>query len=205
MQPLLKHLQSMNPSTPFVQSSQTRNGAFDTDSSQTLYLWTDLKTDGPSTLNAVIKALQPLRDAGYLARAQDGKVSPGPVTVIGTGNTPLGMVQAANPRDYFSDADLANLPANVTADVSPIASTDFASAIGALRGATLNSTQLAALRKQIGDARSRGIGARYWDTPGWPTFVRNGLWKTLWQEGVMLVNVDDLVAGADYAESSNGW
>lgn len=204
IQPLLRELKRMNPRTAFA-TSPTRNGLFDTDSTQTTYLWTDCKTSGNETFAAVIKALEPLRQAGYLTRAANGSVTSGPITVIGTGNTPLSAVQGVSPRDYFYDANLADLPANITADVTPIASTDFAAAIGPVRSGTFNSSQIATARAQIGAARAKGIGARYWDTPGWPTYVRNSVWKTLWTEGVMLVNVDDLVAGADYADSSNGW
>ena len=60
----------------------------------------------------------------------------------------------------------------------------------------LTSAQLSKIRSQIATARSKGIGARYWDTPGWPVRIRNGLWRTFYEEGVALINVDDLEAAA---------
>ena len=42
------------------------SGVFDTDRSQTLYLFIDLKTSGEETWPHVLEALSPLRDAGYL-------------------------------------------------------------------------------------------------------------------------------------------
>jgi len=48
------------------------------------------------------------------------------------------------------------------------------------------------VRAQIEEAHKRGIMVRYWDTPGWPISVRNGVWGVLVQEGVDLLNVDDL-------------
>ncbi len=51
-------------------------------------------------LASCIKALQPLRDADTSA-LQRTAVTPGPITVIGTGNTPLNQVQGVNNRDYF--------------------------------------------------------------------------------------------------------
>lgn len=78
------------------------SGVFDTSVQQTLYLFTDLKTDGFATFPAVIKALQPLREAGYLSNITNGTtLNSGPVTVIGTGNTPLSLVQPVLNRDYF--------------------------------------------------------------------------------------------------------
>jgi hypothetical protein len=71
-------------------------------SGQTLYLWIDVKTDGATTFPYAVKALEPLRAAGYLTTVSaNGTITPGPVTVIGTGNTPLNQVQGVNPRDYF--------------------------------------------------------------------------------------------------------
>ena len=206
VQPLLSILQSENPTTAFT--SGTKNGVFDTNSAQTLYLFVDLKTDGASTWPAVVEALAPLREGGWLASASDGKVTTGAITVVGTGNTPLNLVQGVSPRDYFWDAPLQNLGgsfANVTSDVSPIASTDFAAVFGDVRGTALNDTQLATLRQQISTAHGKGIGVRYWDQPAWPISTRNGIWRTLWSEGVDLINADDVVSAAGFSDEGGYW
>jgi hypothetical protein len=57
----------------------------------------------------------------------------GAVTVIGTGNTPLNLVQPVTDRDYFWDAPIPTLNStfsNITSLVSPIASADFAAVFG---------------------------------------------------------------------------
>lgn len=213
VQPILRTLQRMNPTTPFVDGSSTRNGVFDMDSSQTLYLWVDVKTDGPTTFAAVIKELEPLRAAGYLTNVTQEftgtTISNGPVTVIGTGNTPLDKVQGVLPRDYFYDAPLQYLSttfANITSDVTPIASVDFPSVFGDVPpNGTFNVDQLSRLQQQVDYAMSKGIGARYWDTPAFPISRRNAIWQTLWSADVALINVDDLVGGAGFAESANYW
>ena len=51
-----------------------------------------MKTDGEKTFPYVVKALQPLRDAGFLT-TWNGTMKSGAVTLIGTGNTPLNQVQ----------------------------------------------------------------------------------------------------------------
>lgn len=204
VEPILAVLRAQNPNSSFVSAptpTPTRNGVFDTASSQTLYLFVDVKTDGPATWPYVVQALAPLRSAGYLARFNGSAVVAGPVTVIGTGNTPLSLVQGVSPRDYFYDAPVAYLSstfANITADVSPIASTDFAVQFGSVVRETLNETQLARLRDQVRVAHSKGIKLRYWDQPGWPVGTRNAIWRTLWDNGVDLLNVDDLEAVADF-------
>jgi hypothetical protein len=204
IQPILSVLRAQNLNSSFI-NSRTANGVFDTASGQTLYLWVDVKTDGPTTFPAVVKALQPLRDAGYLTRFDGSAVIPGPVTVIGTGNTPLNQVQGVAPRDYFWDAPIPTLNttfANITKEVSPIASTDFAVVFGDVRNRTFSDFQLATLRSQVAVANAKGIGLRYWDQPGWPVGTRNAIWRVLWDEGVSLLNVDDLEGAANFWESS---
>ncbi|KAL4895988.1 histone acetylation protein-domain-containing protein [Aspergillus ambiguus] len=134
--PMLDVLKRQNPQTPFV-TTPTKNGVFDTDPSQTLYFFIDAKTSGRETFEAVISALQPLREQGYLTTVKDNRtVNYGAVTVIGTGNTPLDMVASVADRDYFFDAHLDTLDdsenSGITSLISPIASTSFSSAIGAI-------------------------------------------------------------------------
>lgn len=200
IQPILSVLNQQNPNSSFV-TSTTKNGVFDTAAGQTLYLFVDLKTDGATTWPYVIKALAPLRAAGYLTTFNGTAVVSGPVTVIGTGNTPLNQVQGVSPRDYFWDAQIPTLNTtftNITKEVSPIASTDFAVQFGTVLNGTFNSTQMALLQSQVKTAHAKGILVRYWDQPGWPVSTRNTVWRTLWDAGVDLLNVDDLEAVANF-------
>lgn len=212
IQPILSVLRRENPITQYIQTP-TRNGVYDTASDQTLYLFVDLKTDGPTTWPYAIRALEPLRQAGYLTtytRNSSGEyITPGPVTVIGTGNTPLNQVQPLASRDYFFDANLALLSttqSNITSYVSPIASTQFSRYIGSPNATTLdfNSTQLQTIQTQIAFAKSKGIGGRYWDTPAWPVSTRDAVWKELVGQGVALLNADDLLAAAGFTGPA-GW
>ena len=200
VQPILSVLQRENPSSAFV-TSKTRNGVFDTASEQTLYLYVDVKTDGAKTFPYVIQALEPLRSAGYLTTCNGTHVTNGAVTVIGTGNTPLDQVAGVENRDYFYDANLALLSttqADITSDISPIASAQFTRYIGNINGTEFNSTQLQVLHSQLQVAKERGIGGRYWDTPAWPVSTRNAVWAELTKAGVALLNADDLAAAAGF-------
>lgn len=186
--------------------NERNSGVWDTVPEQTLYFFIDVKTDGHETFQAVIEALEPLREKGYLTTLKDGKtITNGAVTIIGTGETPLDMVAPVADRDYFFDAPLAKLNdpkyAEVTGLVSPVASTDFEATVGKVTGDTepiLNEDQLRALRDQIAIANKRGIGARYWNTPYFPVRRRNHIWRLLLREGVILLNADDLDAVAAY-------
>jgi hypothetical protein len=133
------------------------------------------------------------------------------VTVIGTGNTPESYflpndpASSSSPRFVFYDAQLASLNqtanANITNLITPIASTQFSWQFGQVVKEGLNDTQLALLRSQIAYANSKGIGTRYWDQPGWPVGTRNAVWRTLINEGVTLLNVDDLEGAAVFWET----
>ena len=208
--PIMFVLNRTNPETAFYSgsASSTKNGLYDTAGGQTVALFIDLKTPGETTFPVVIDALQPLRDAGYLTTFNGSGVTTGPITIIGTGNTPLDQVEGVSPRDYFYDANLALLSTdltNVTATVSPIASAQFSKYIGEINGTELNQTQLDTLRQHVSYAESKGIMGRYWDTPAWPISTRNAVWRTLVTEGVGLLNADDLPEAAGYGGVNGFW
>jgi hypothetical protein len=207
IQPILDVLNRENPSTQFVKS-KTKNGVFDTAPEQTLYLFVDVKTGGKTTFPEVVKALQPLRDGGWLTTYDGTSVTRGAVTVIGTGNTPLDQIQGVETRDYFYDAPLSLLDStfsNITAEVSPIASTNFGEVFGSIKGTTFTAAQLALLDSQIQTAKSKGIASRYWETPAWPIATRNAVWSTLVEHGTGLVNADDLAEAAGFDGIGGFW
>ncbi|KAF2021401.1 hypothetical protein BU24DRAFT_417064 [Aaosphaeria arxii CBS 175.79] len=205
IEPILDTLHRQNPSTAFTQFP-TSNGVFDTSSGQTLYLFIDFKTAGPETFSAVQAALEPLQKGKWLTTSDGKSLTTRPVTVIGTGNTPLDLVRSQNPRFIFYDAPLSKLGraaanaefSDLTENESPIASTNFADSFGDVRKLDLNDTQLDTLRSQVDAAHKRGIKARYWNQPEWPIATRNAIWRTLWDEGVDILNVDDLEAAAEF-------
>lgn len=208
IQPILSTLHRQNPDTAFSQPGE-QNGVFDTSSAQTLYFFIDIKTGSLETWPAVLQALEPLRSGDWLTTYyQNNTLRRNPVTVIGTGNTQLADVLASDPRDVFFDAPLAELLtssapyANLSESESPIASANFASVLGEVRRRDLSAEQLDKLRRQLKAAHDRGIMARYWNTPSWPVGTRNAVWRVLWDEGVDLLNVDDLQGASEFWEAS---
>lgn len=165
----------------------------------------DIKTDGVKAWPYVLKALEPLRERDWLTTVNGSTIKPGPVTIIGTGSSPLSLIAPVNLRDYFFDGPLLNLEAqNITRAISPIASAAFSSAIGQIHGTGLNATQKKTLEKHVKDAHDKGISVRYWDLPSWPISTRNKVWRELVTAGVDLLNVDDLEAAAGF-EGIEGW
>ena len=58
--PILDVLERQNPTNSTFLTTPSHNGVFDTSGGQTLYLFVDVKTDGPTTFPAVVQALEPL-------------------------------------------------------------------------------------------------------------------------------------------------
>ncbi|KAI9373669.1 PLC-like phosphodiesterase [Aspergillus egyptiacus] len=109
--PLMRILRRQNPVTNFHPSpDQPRNGVFDTDPSQSVILLIDFKTDGDKTFDSVQAQLSPLRESGYLTYYNGTGIVNGPITVVGTGNTPFNRVTANTKYwDIFFDAPLDRL------------------------------------------------------------------------------------------------
>ncbi|TFY82970.1 hypothetical protein EWM64_g1037 [Hericium alpestre] len=198
--PLVQILDMMNPKDEFTVNATSRNGVFDIASSIPLQLLVDMKTDGNATLPAVLQALEPLRSAGYLTTFSNNTLTTSAVTVIGTGNTPFDGILALSPRDVFFDAPLDNLNSSTSfsPSVSPIASTDYGAFIGWSGIGGISDAQRATILTFVNDAHSRGIKARFWDTPGWPVRARESVWNELLNDGADWLNADDLVAASQF-------
>ncbi len=204
--PMLDILSRQNPTTPFhPQADVTPAGVFDTDPSQPLVLLLDFKTSGEALWPHVMSALQSFRERNYLTHVNGSQIVHGPITVVGTGNTPFNLVSSrdSNPHlDIFFDAPLdkinndGNSTDSYTALNSYYASTSFNKVFGRLKNHRFSDAQLATLRRQIRAAQALGLKARYWELPYWPIGLRNHVWDVLVKEGVDLLNVDDLSAAA---------
>jgi len=203
IQPLLKVLAAQNPRDKFTVNITTPNGPFDTSGGIPLQLLVDVKTNGTEALPFILQAFEPLRSAGYLTTFANGTLKASAVTVVGTGNSPLDGVKALSPRDYFFDAPLTQLTdpsLNTTWDptLSPLASTDYEVAVGWSGINNISEAQLGNITKFVNDAHTRGIRARFWDTPGWPINARDNVWRVLTENGADWLNADDLEAAANF-------
>ena len=111
--PLLEILSKQNPrSTLLPDNASQPHGVFDTDPEQSLVLLIDFKTSGTALWPYVQSALQPLRENNYLTRFNGTQIIGGPITVVGTGNTPFDLVSSeeTNPHyDVFFDAPLSEM------------------------------------------------------------------------------------------------
>ncbi|EFQ28152.1 hypothetical protein CGRA01v4_03124 [Colletotrichum graminicola] len=181
-------------------------GIYQANPVQTMILLVDLKTGGPDTWPQVVRQLEPLRERGWLTKVVNDKIHYGPITVVGTGNTPFELVaENSTYRDAFFDAPLLKLDSH---DFNPTnsyyTSVSFKKAIGTVWFGDLTEAQMTKLRNQVKEAHLRGLKVRYWNLPAWPVSIRNHVWDVLIREGVDILNVDDL-KGAKKEWDLRGW
>lgn len=199
---------NLSSSSPTARAENTTTvpaaGVFETFPAQAITLLIDLKTASESTFPAVLAALQPLLLQNYLTTwtAERGLI-PGPITVVGTGNTDftsaiLGRDNTA-PRLIFFDAPLAALGALESEDENDYnttnsfyASVSYAADIGKPLLGFMYPHQIMKVRREIQAAGAKGLRSRYWDTPSWPKGTERGVWDVLVKEGVGMLSVDDL-------------
>ncbi|KAJ4250630.1 Altered inheritance of mitochondria protein 6 [Fusarium torreyae] len=196
IRPLVELLQSRNldrdPSLP-------PRGVYTRKPDQTLVLLIDLKTNPNGSWPLLLKSLEPLRQKGWLSHVRDNKFVPGPVTVVGTGDTEVRLVNEDTPsRDIFFDAPLDQLDQDLYNNLnSYYTSVSFKKSIGKVGSKGLKTEQLMKLRDQISQAHSRGLKTRYWGMPYWPRHVRDQLRDILMDEGLDVLNADDLLEARD--------
>ncbi|KXG47830.1 uncharacterized protein PGRI_017000 [Penicillium griseofulvum] len=119
------------------------------------------------------------------------------------------LVDADQPDEAQTDAVLfqrtdlgqgqSGMPAIITASTfntsnSFYASVSFKKAIGRPWPFHFTQTQMRRIRDQVRIAHQHGLKVRYWALPSWPRSLRNHIWRVLAQEGVDILNVDDLIS-----------
>ncbi|KAJ5558965.1 hypothetical protein N7535_009162 [Penicillium sp. DV-2018c] len=92
----------------------------------------------------------------------------------------------------------SGMPAVITASTfnssnSFYASVSFKKTIGFPWPFHFTQGQMERIRAQVRAAHRLGLKVRYWALPSWPRSLRNHVWRVLAQEGVDMLNVDDLV------------
>ncbi|KAI9147368.1 Glycosyltransferase sdnJ [Paramyrothecium foliicola] len=165
-------------------------GVYASNPSQSIVLMVDFKTSDSRTLDAVVKALQPLRDGGYLSRVEGGKFVEKQVTVVASGSSSFDRINSGDGvpnRDIFYDAKVDGWDSKFTSANSYYASANFKDAIGNPGSASsFTQAQKDKVRSQVEKAHSAGLKVRYYDLPG------EWIWESLRELGVDRLNADDM-------------
>lgn len=221
LEPLHRMLVNQNAHVPALVSPR---GIFTQDPSRSVVLLVDHKTNGPEAFAELHRQLQPLRDLDYLTYWNGTDKVTRPLTIVATGNVPFDSVAllSEDHRDIFFDAPLEVLPSILddwTVDPpifkynqsnSHYASTQYRNAL--FRPRQYDYYEDVELPKgsqwddisasQLQQAASRGLLSRYWGAPEDPPNLREIVWRSLVDEKVDLINMDDMGAVRDRAR---GW
>lgn len=183
---------------PLTRLLEHQNGTiYITDPETPLVLLIDIKTDGAATWPPLMQQLEPLRDKGWLSNHNGTSPVTGPITVVGTGNTPFDMVLSNTARDVFFDAPLNHLSSSIyNTTNSYYASIALGAAIGRTWLGRLSAGQERTVDAQTQLAAQHGLKARYWDTPAWPIAWRDRIWSDLLGHGAEVLNADDILAAS---------
>ena len=176
-------------------------GVFTTAPNVSLVLLLDFKTTSNATWDTLIEQLDTLRGKGWLTfwTPTEGIVER-PLTIVASGAAPFdAIIRNVTYRDVFYDSPLTqlsdvNMP--FSSNNSYYASVSLQEAVGRMVFPNIKGGQRSRVAQQVKRARELGLKSRYWDTPSWPIGWRNRIWGFLIEEGVSMLNLDDLTAGA---------
>lgn len=191
------------------------NGVFSAEPNRSLDILVDFKTSDDETLDAVVAALQPLRDGGYLSYFDGSDFVEKQVTVSCSGNAPFDRIASGDgvpDRDVFYDAKVDEWDSKYSDQNSNYASANFKDAIGNPGSVdSFSQDQKDAVSAQVGPAHDAGLLVRYCKKPkpshhmAKPGVRRSMLtfsaidelpgdymWEPLAELGVDRLNADDL-------------
>ncbi len=155
-----------------------------------LIILIDIKTDGEATYRALADVLPTY--AEMLTRVEDGRLIPGAVTAVVSGNRPLETMAAEANRLAFYDGRLTDLDSDLPASLMPLVSDNWTRHFSWNGNGDLPPDEAQKLARIVETAHAKGYVLRFWATPDAPGPARDALWTALAAAGVDLVNTDDL-------------
>ncbi|KAJ5489760.1 altered inheritance of mitochondria protein 6 [Penicillium diatomitis] len=172
-------------------------GIFDIDTTVTLTLLIDIKSDAITTWPVILDQLSPLISGGWVSHwnGTTRKLVHGPITVVGTGNTLFQQVTAEHDRYVFFDAPLHEISQNssYSSENSYYASVSVKKAVGMVWTWGPTQSQKRTMQEMIDAATERGLVSRFWSIPSWPVNLRMQMWQFLVESRVGMLNVDNVV------------
>lgn len=135
--------------------------------------------------NALQQVLEQYKD--ILSVFRDGKKETNAIVCILTGNYPRAALAASPIRYAAGDGKLADLKSNPPADLVPWISENWQTIFKWRAKGPMPDDELAHLKEILRKAHQQGRRVRFWNSPDRPVF-----WKAMLEQGVDLINTDDL-------------
>ncbi|MCA9018916.1 MAG: phosphatidylinositol-specific phospholipase C/glycerophosphodiester phosphodiesterase family protein [Planctomycetaceae bacterium] len=145
----------------------------------------DIKTDGEDVYQVLRKQLQAYQD--LLDTYQDGETTRHSVQVVISGDRPVTMIEADNPRYVGIDGRLSDLDSHKPAHLMPLISDRWTSHFQYRGKGKMSDAERTKLREIVRQAHAAGRRVRFWATP-----ESEELWQELVAAGVDHINTDKL-------------
>ncbi|CAH6723926.1 putative altered inheritance of mitochondria protein 6 homolog ARB_06966 [[Candida] jaroonii] len=207
LDPIFELIESANPEFAAdnkYNTGESPHGIFYGDVGATLYLFLDTKLDANTSYSYVKPMLQRFIDKDYLTYYNDSasKWVTRPLTIVMTGNLPVEMVQAEEPRFVTLDGKLPWFNSTSSdetmkdiAKYSVIASASYSQMFGggnSFKTRMFNETEKAILAETYSLCHKYGVFSRIWDHVNWPRYIRDGQNKDIITLGADFLNIDEM-------------
>lgn len=158
-------------------------------------LLVDIKLDGVLTYSLLDSVLREPRYSFMFSHYDDGKVRPGAVTVVISGDRPRDLMAAQRDRLAFYDGRIVNeadLGPGDDARLVPLVSDNWTRVFTWAGIGPMPAAERARLHSIVATAHAADQRVRFWATPDAPGPARDAVWSELLAAGVDHVNTDDL-------------
>ncbi|MCA9235057.1 MAG: phosphatidylinositol-specific phospholipase C/glycerophosphodiester phosphodiesterase family protein [Planctomycetales bacterium] len=149
------------------------------------WLFIDIKTDGKNCYAALQKQLAAYDD--MLTKIVDGKVRPGAVTVVVSGDRPVEAITADATRYAGIDGRLTDLASEAPPHLIPVISDNWSSCFRWNGVGEMPAAERRKLADVVAQAHAAGRVVRFWATP-----ENEAVWTELVDADVDLINTDQL-------------
>ncbi|MEO3887109.1 phosphatidylinositol-specific phospholipase C/glycerophosphodiester phosphodiesterase family protein [Nonomuraea sp. B5E05] len=174
---------------------RVRHGSVFPGTRQRLQLLVDIKNNGEATyteLDRVLKAYKRM-----LTTYHKGKVRPGAVTVVVSGERPRELMAGQERRHAFYDGRMDDLGQG-DPGLIPLISDNWTNHFSWLGEGEMPAAERDKLREIVATAHRDGQRVRFWATPDTAGPARDALWRELVAADVDHINTDDLAGLRDF-------
>ncbi len=154
-------------------------------------LLVDIKADGVRAYEVLAERLP--KYAEMLTVARDGKLQPGAVTIVISGDRAMDRIAADQVRYVGIDGRMSDLDATTPVDLMPLVSDSWMSHFRWRGKGDIPAEEKTKLRDFVAKAHAKGRRVRFWAIP-----ANRAVWSELSDAGVDLINTDDLAGLEQY-------
>lgn len=156
-----------------------------------LMLLVDLKTEAEATYAMLLEKLASFES--MLTKLVDGKVTPGAVRIVVSGNRPVETMAKQKSRLAFLDGRMNDLDLNSPVELVPVISDQWSSHFKWRGRDAMPKDEVEKLNKLVAKSHEQHRKLRFWGAPDNAT-----TWEQLAASGVDLINTDKLQELAEF-------